>query len=53
LSRRATYSICSTKIAVGNAMFAEVLAGHQARYPEVRLEVDLGERLVNLVDRSA
>ncbi|MGY8665675.1 LysR family transcriptional regulator [Bradyrhizobium sp. UFLA05-109] len=37
---------------MANAMFAGVLAEYQARYPEVRLDVDLSGRLVNLVEEG-
>ena len=37
---------------MANTMFAGVLADYQARYPEVRLDVDLGGRLVNLVEEG-
>ncbi|GLR83819.1 LysR family transcriptional regulator [Bradyrhizobium iriomotense] len=37
---------------MANAMFARVLAEYQARYPEVRLDVDLSGRLVNLVEEG-
>ncbi|MBR0960913.1 LysR family transcriptional regulator [Bradyrhizobium japonicum] len=37
---------------MANAIFAGVLADYQARYPEVRLDVDLSGRLVNLVEEG-
>ncbi|RXH22072.1 LysR family transcriptional regulator [Bradyrhizobium zhanjiangense] len=37
---------------MANAIFAGVLADYQARYPDVRLDVDLSGRLVNLVDEG-
>ncbi|QOG16535.1 MULTISPECIES: LysR family transcriptional regulator [Bradyrhizobium] len=37
---------------MANAIFASVLADYQARYPEVRLDVDLSGRLVNLVEEG-
>ncbi|WP_256805504.1 LysR family transcriptional regulator [Bradyrhizobium sp. Bra64] len=37
---------------MANAMFAGVLADYQARYPDVRLDVDLGGRMVNLVEEG-
>ncbi|MDF0520828.1 LysR family transcriptional regulator [Bradyrhizobium yuanmingense] len=37
---------------MANAMFAGVLADYQACYPEVRLDVDLSGRLVNLVEEG-
>ncbi|WP_262049312.1 LysR family transcriptional regulator [Bradyrhizobium sp. Bra78] len=37
---------------MANAMFAGVLANYQARYPDVRLDVDLGGRMVNLVEEG-
>lgn len=37
---------------MANAMFAGVLADYQARYPDVRLDVDLSGRLVNLVEEG-
>ncbi|MBB4368358.1 DNA-binding transcriptional LysR family regulator [Bradyrhizobium sp. cir1] len=37
---------------MANAMFAGVLADYQARYPEVRLDIDLSGRLVNLVEEG-
>ncbi|MGY8679889.1 LysR family transcriptional regulator [Bradyrhizobium sp. UFLA05-153] len=37
---------------MANATFAGVLAEYQARYPEVRLDVDLSGRLVNLVEEG-
>ncbi|MBR0835430.1 LysR family transcriptional regulator [Bradyrhizobium manausense] len=37
---------------MANTMFAGVLADYQARYPEVRLDVDLSGRLVNLVEEG-
>lgn len=37
---------------MANAMFAAVLADYQARYPEVRLDIDLSGRLVNLVEEG-
>ncbi|MDA9431364.1 LysR family transcriptional regulator [Bradyrhizobium sp. CCBAU 51627] len=37
---------------MANAMFAGVLADYQTRYPEVRLDIDLSGRLVNLVEEG-
>ena len=37
---------------MANAAFAGVLADYQARYPEVRLDIDLSGRLVNLVEEG-
>lgn len=37
---------------MANAMFAGMLADYQARYPEVRLDIDLSGRLVNLVEEG-
>lgn len=37
---------------MANAIFAGVLADYQARYQEVRLDVDLSGRLVNLVEEG-
>ncbi|MCP3394055.1 LysR family transcriptional regulator [Bradyrhizobium sp. CCGB12] len=37
---------------MANTIFAGVLADYQARYPEVRLDVDLSGRLVNLVEEG-
>ncbi|EJN13725.1 transcriptional regulator [Bradyrhizobium sp. YR681] len=37
---------------MANTMFAGVLAGYQARYPEVCLDVDLSGRMVNLVEEG-
>jgi len=37
---------------MANATFAGVLADYQVRYPEVRLDVDLSGRLVNLVEEG-
>ncbi|UWU93074.1 LysR family transcriptional regulator [Bradyrhizobium sp. CB1015] len=37
---------------MANAIFAGVLADYQARYPEVRLDIDLSGRLVNLVEEG-
>ncbi|RXG93570.1 LysR family transcriptional regulator [Bradyrhizobium zhanjiangense] len=37
---------------MANAIFASVLADYQARYPEVRLDIDLSGRLVNLVEEG-
>jgi len=37
---------------MANTMFAGVLADYQARYPEVRLDIDLSGRLVNLVEEG-
>ena len=37
---------------MANRIFAGVLADYQARYPEVRLDVDLSGRLVNLVEEG-
>ncbi|UQR63352.1 LysR family transcriptional regulator [Bradyrhizobium sp. C-145] len=37
---------------MANAIFAGVLADYQARYPDVRLDVDLSGRLVNLVEEG-
>ncbi|MCP3370132.1 LysR family transcriptional regulator [Bradyrhizobium cajani] len=37
---------------MANSIFAGVLADYQARYPEVRLDVDLSGRLVNLVEEG-
>ncbi|MBB4374886.1 DNA-binding transcriptional LysR family regulator [Bradyrhizobium sp. cir1] len=35
-----------------NTIFARVLAAYQARYPDVRLDIDLSGRLVNLVEEG-
>ncbi|MCK1650215.1 LysR family transcriptional regulator [Bradyrhizobium sp. 149] len=37
---------------MANPIFASVLADYQARYPEVRLDVDLSGRMVNLVEEG-
>jgi DNA-binding transcriptional LysR family regulator len=37
---------------MANKIFAGVLADYQARYPEVRLDVDLSGRIVNLVEEG-
>ena len=37
---------------MANTIFASVLADYQARYPDVRLDVDLSGRLVNLVEEG-
>jgi DNA-binding transcriptional LysR family regulator len=37
---------------MANTIFAGVLADYQARYPEVRLDIDLSGRLVNLVEEG-
>jgi DNA-binding transcriptional LysR family regulator len=37
---------------MANTIFVSVLADYQARYPEVRLDVDLSGRLVNLVEEG-
>ncbi len=37
---------------MANALFAGILAGYQSRYPEVRLDVDLSGRMVNLVEEG-
>jgi DNA-binding transcriptional LysR family regulator len=37
---------------MANPMFAQVLADYQARYPDVRLDIDLSGRLVNLVEEG-
>ncbi|MBR0926711.1 LysR family transcriptional regulator [Bradyrhizobium diazoefficiens] len=37
---------------MANTIFAGVLADYQARYPEVRLDVDLSGRMVNLVEEG-
>ncbi|MGX1318733.1 DNA-binding transcriptional LysR family regulator [Bradyrhizobium sp. USDA 377] len=37
---------------MANKIFAGVLADYQARYPEVRLDIDLSGRLVNLVEEG-
>jgi DNA-binding transcriptional LysR family regulator len=37
---------------MANTIFVGVLADYQARYPEVRLDVDLSGRLVNLVEEG-
>jgi len=37
---------------MANPIFSKILADYQARYPEVRLDVDLSGRLVNLVDEG-
>jgi DNA-binding transcriptional LysR family regulator len=37
---------------MANKIFAGVLADYQARYPEVRLDVDLSGRMVNLVEEG-
>lgn len=37
---------------MANTIFAGVLADYRARYPEVRLDVDLSGRLVNLVEEG-
>jgi DNA-binding transcriptional LysR family regulator len=37
---------------MANPMFAGILADYQARYPEVRLDVDLSGRMVNLVEEG-
>lgn len=37
---------------MANTIFAGVLADYQARYPDVRLDVDLSGRLVNLVEEG-
>ncbi|MBR0711073.1 LysR family transcriptional regulator [Bradyrhizobium liaoningense] len=42
----------TTPVWMANAIFAGVLADYQARYPDVRLDVDLSGRLVNLVEEG-
>jgi DNA-binding transcriptional LysR family regulator len=37
---------------MANTIFVSVLADYQARYPEVRLDIDLSGRLVNLVEEG-
>ena len=37
---------------MANPMFARILADYRARYPEVRLDVDLSGRMVNLVEEG-
>lgn len=37
---------------MANTIFAGVLADYQARYPDVRLDVDLSGRMVNLVEEG-
>jgi DNA-binding transcriptional LysR family regulator len=37
---------------MANPMFAKILADYQSRYPDVRLDVDLSGRLVNLVEEG-
>jgi DNA-binding transcriptional LysR family regulator len=37
---------------MANTMFAKVLADYQIRYPDVRLDIDLSGRLVNLVEEG-
>lgn len=37
---------------MANTIFAGVLADYQARYPDVRLDIDLSGRLVNLVEEG-
>lgn len=37
---------------MANPMFARILPDYQARYPEVRLDVDLSGRMVNLVEEG-
>ncbi|MGY3546629.1 DNA-binding transcriptional LysR family regulator [Bradyrhizobium sp. USDA 4472] len=37
---------------MANTIFVGVLADYQARYPEVRLDIDLSGRLVNLVEEG-
>lgn len=37
---------------MANPMFAKILADYQVRYPDVRLDVDLSGRLVNLVEEG-
>lgn len=37
---------------MANQMFTRILADYQAQYPEVRLDVDLSGRLVNLVEEG-
>jgi len=37
---------------MANPMFAKVLADYQTRYPDVRLDIDLSGRLVNLVEEG-
>jgi len=37
---------------MANPMFARILADYQAQFPEVRLDVDLSGRLVNLVEEG-
>jgi DNA-binding transcriptional LysR family regulator len=37
---------------MANTMFAKVLADYQTRYPDVRLDIDLSGRLVNLVEEG-
>jgi DNA-binding transcriptional LysR family regulator len=37
---------------MANAAFVSLLADYQRRYPEVQLDIDLGGRMVNLVDEG-
>lgn len=42
----------SAPVWMANPIFVSLLAEYQARYPDVRLEVDLSGRMVNLVDEG-
>jgi DNA-binding transcriptional LysR family regulator len=42
----------SAPVWMANAVFASVLADYRARYPEVRFDIDLSNRLVNLVEEG-
>ena len=42
----------SAPVWLANPVFAAMMADYQTRYPEVRLDVDLGGRMVNLVDEG-
>jgi DNA-binding transcriptional LysR family regulator len=42
----------SAPVWMANAVFAKVLADYQTHYPQVRFDIDLSGRLVNLVDEG-
>src|SRR5579871_40347 len=42
----------SAPVWMANTIFAEILSQHREQYPEVRLDIDLSGRLVNLVEEG-